>query len=509
MFTLKQAAPYLVEFLGTFFVAFSGGCVDATGTPNFKPTSSGFAVVASMYAFGSVSAHMSPAISISFGLTGQMAWSKVWAYVVLQLTAAMLAALLATHLLHHSFDLGPHGGHDMGDSLVVEVIYSATLCFVALNVMASRRVNPPERQNQFFALAVGFVYIASGHVAREVCGAWLNPAMNFGFGVVLSPEPYACIVYLAYQAAGAVLAAMLFFMVRPEELGTSTPQVSQAWRALSLCGSRNESPSDGLEGQQESNVHYEAPWPCKVLGEFLGTYVIAVTFALARVLAVKDEQDAAASSLDDYTVIWATGAVWLSMAYSLGDLSAHFNPAVTVAAVLRGGCSVALGFSFLLAQGCAGVGAGLTCLLIRKGGNFLENPWRVNDLGPKELGWPALAVGEVLFTMAICVAFLCVNTVKSERYPKAPSVTGFEFGLASAFAFSAGGIALHGLGCLNPALALGVTTMNFVSSGFVVGSRATMLMQLCLLELLGAAAAALMFVQSHPKEYTKDPLLVN
>lgn len=523
MLTRKQMAPYIGECLGTFFVAFSAGCVDATGAAAFKPTTHGFAVVASMYAFGAISGgHLSPAISISFGLTRNMVWTKVWAYVVMQFIGGLLGALATSALLHHSFQMGPHGGYDLWDSLVVEVIYSGILCFVALNVMASRRVSPAE-SNQFFGIAVGFVYVASGHVAREVCGAWLNPALTFGYGVVWSMhEPtqlYTCLLYLAYQAAGAVVAAVLFFMVRPEELNLeeSVSKVQQAWSSLSFCGWRREGSTESAHGHsqeeaqeaQESRVQatYEAPWPSQVLSEFLGTYVIAFTFTLARVLKEHDQISNVMSSLDNYTVIWATGAAWLSMAYALGNISAQLSPAVTLAIMMRGG-SLPLGLTFITAQCAGGIAAGVTCVLIRRGGSLIVNPERVSDLGPQALGWPVLAVGEVVFTMASCLVFLCIATVKSERYTKAPNVNSFEFGIANAFSFGAGGIAMQGMSCLNPALALAVTSSNFISSGFLVGSRAAMLMNYALLEVLGAVLASLLFVYSHPKEFTKDPLMV-
>merc|ERR1719265_3106636 len=93
------------------------------------------------------------------------------------------------------------------------------LCFVVLSCALSKRNNPRDDGNQFFGLAIGFVIVAGGHAAGGISGACYNPAVAFGLDVS-SHWPF---IYTGFELTGAVLAAILFRMVRPEDFNSSTP----------------------------------------------------------------------------------------------------------------------------------------------------------------------------------------------------------------------------------------------------------------------------------------------
>jgi aquaporin Z len=278
------------------------------------------------------------------------------------------------------------------------------------------------------------------------------------------------------------------------------------------------------------------------LAELLGTYVVTFTYVLASVnqqmaaehsAAGKAQRNAtdpvfvhmphvhrtpvgseAVDTRSTSSVAWATGAAMLSLAYALGSVSgSHFNPAVTLAVLLsrRPGCPVAEGTSFMLAQGGAAIGAALTVCMLHRSGSSMFNKDRVVDMGPVTedgYSWPALVIGEGVFTAAMALVLMCMVTVKSPRYPKAPSTKSFQFALVTGMCYTAGSYAMEGIshGHLNPAVSLGVAASNFISSGFqTVNSQA--LLYYVAAQALGSVAAAIVFVVVHPHEYKMDPLL--
>merc|ERR1719410_1976621 len=216
------------------------------------------------------------------------------------------------------------------------------------------------------------------------------------------------------------------------------------------------------------------------------------------------------------TVAWATGAAVLCMAYSLANVSGgHFNPAVTLAAMCTGKCGgpghrvfgAMESLSFMVAQAGASILAALTYVCVHRGeGDFKE----VVDFGPKhDYGWSAVFIGEAIFTLAVALCVLCTTTVRDPRYPKAPSTRSFQFAFAIGMCVTAGGFALEGItgGNLNPAVSLGVSTANFIGSGFHVGERMSRFLSYAIPQMSGGLMAAAAFRLAHPLEYKEDPLL--
>ncbi|CAK0831273.1 unnamed protein product [Prorocentrum cordatum] len=459
------------------------------------------------------------------------------------------------------------GSSDFIDAIIVELIFSTTIAFVALNCMASSRANPPGDRNQYFALAVGFVAIAGGYCTNDISGAFLNPAATVGFGVTSKSALSAVGCYVACQLLAANAAVILYFMVRPEELEEVVEDVvdglscERAFRALAFCGARRRAEdeggaapdSEGGPGAEVPKAHmyenYAVQVSARWLAELLGTYVVTFTFVLATVnqqmaaehSAVGQAQrnatepvlvhmphvhghaargatpigTQAADTHSSSSVAWATGAAMLSLAYALGGVSgSHFNPAVTLAVLLsrRPGCLVAEGTSFVLAQSGAAICAALTVCMLHRSGNSMFNKDRVVDMGPNTedgYGWAALISGEAIFTAATALVVMCMMTVKSPRYPKASSTRSFQFALVTGMCYTAGSYAMEGIshGHLNPAFSLGIATSNFISSGFqAVNSQA--LLYYVAAQALGSVGAAMAFVVVHPHEYKMDPLMV-
>ena len=165
--------------------------------------------------------------------------------------------------------------------------------------------------------------------------------------------------------------------------------------------------------------------------ELIGTFFLVFTVA--------------ASSLSRSTFTpFAAGAALMVMVYAGGHISGgHYNPAVTMAALLRRRIGLADAGAYWIVQLAAGLIAGVVAVAV-------VNPGSVTTLHPSGRAVAAVAVVEFLFTFALCYVVLNVATSKDQR-------DNSFFGLAIGFTVLAGAFAAGGIsgGAFNPAVSLG------------------------------------------------------
>jgi aquaporin Z len=172
----------------------------------------------------------------------------------------------------------------------------------------------------------------------------------------------------------------------------------------------------------------------KYVTEFIGTFFL--TFAVV-----------VAALTGSVFVPLAAGGTLMVMIYAGGHISgAHYNPAVTIAALIRRRIGIADAAAYWVAQVAGGV---IAAVIARAA----VNPASVKTLALSGHAEAAAAVVEVLITFALCYVVLNVATSKDQ-----PG-NGF-FGLAIGFTVVAGAFAVGGIsgGVFNPAVALGGAT---------------------------------------------------
>jgi aquaporin Z len=496
MGALEEIGPYLAEFMGTFVLVFTIGCSQLSGdggNPAYAMTAVASSLMVMTYALARISGgHFNPAVTIAVAISGKMRGSsssangdgddanavlnvprqfivddrsptkiatKVFLYVCSQVLGATLAALAYTTLFGEELALKPAPGHDWVEAGVCEALYTAMLCFVFLNVTAAKHNVP----NQFYGLAIGFVYIAGGYAAAPISGGALNPAVSVGIDVSSSSDgTWWCLPYVLYQIVGALVACLLFRLVRPEDYARPPRTISDnapvTFRPRRLMSTR-------------------------LASEFIGTMIVAMTFGL-NVLG------------GSQATAWSVAAALICMMYALGDVSGgHFNPAVTlgVAIIDRKNWSAGDAAAYMCIQVLAGINAGFFFSGMWDGRTF---PLRSHDPFSTE----AAVIVEFIFTFVIVLVFLSTAVVKgiTTHLPR-----NFYFALAVGSCVTAGGTAAGKVsgGELNPALTLGISGIHELQRGGDFLCTASFLA----VQLLAGVVGALIFAVTHEKQRDMDP----
>jgi aquaporin Z len=173
------------------------------------------------------------------------------------------------------------------------------------------------------------------------------------------------------------------------------------------------------------------------------------------------------------------GAVLMTMVYAGGHISgAHYNPAVTLAVLVRG----RIGRSDAIRYWVAQVGAGAIAAVVVR---VIVSPGQVRPLAWSGQAIVAAFLAELLVTFALC--YVVLNVATSKDHPN-----NSFYGLAIGFTVASGAIAVGGIsgGVFNPAVAFaGVLT------GMVAGPALWLYL---VAQLVAGAAAGVVFRALNP-----------
>lgn len=207
---MTLTAKLLTELVGTFL--FLTVIALSAGAGPQAPLAIGVALMVVVYMGGHISgAHYNPAVSLAVFLRRKIGRLELVTYWIAQLIGAALAFVVGFLVSGKSAGIHPGAHVYAGSALAVEIIFTAALALVVLNVAATRAT----QGNSFYGLAIGFTVVAAVFVGGPISGGAFNPAV--GFGATLGSAFFTgggwgdLWIYVVGPLVGAVIAAGIHY----------------------------------------------------------------------------------------------------------------------------------------------------------------------------------------------------------------------------------------------------------------------------------------------------------
>lgn len=199
---------YLVEFIGTFFLVLTIGCVVLGGSAGaLAPVAIGSVLMVMIYAGGHISgAHYNPAVTLAVFLRGKCPVTDVVPYWVAQIAGGVVAAFAAMFLFREATVAVAAIGDNIPAALLAEFLFTFALAYVILNVATTDAT----AGNSYYGLAIGFTLLVGAYAVGPLTGGAFNPAVAIGgslMGIFSRPLIW---VYLVANLAGGAVAAFVY-----------------------------------------------------------------------------------------------------------------------------------------------------------------------------------------------------------------------------------------------------------------------------------------------------------
>ncbi|MCI0381213.1 MAG: aquaporin [Gemmataceae bacterium] len=205
---------YVVEFIGTFFLVTTIGCVVISpgDAGRLAPLAIGSVLMVMVFAGGHVSgAHYNPAVTLAVFLRGRCPAADVAPYMIAQVLGAAAAAVVVLFLKGNRSV--PTDQADIAGALIAELLFTFALCYVVLNVATAKGTSG----NSFYGLAIGFTVLAGAFAVGPISQGVFNPAVAVGITVMGLSSVVDIWIYLAANFAGGAAAAVAFGFINPDD----------------------------------------------------------------------------------------------------------------------------------------------------------------------------------------------------------------------------------------------------------------------------------------------------
>jgi len=166
---------YLVEFIGTYFLVLTIGCMaTVAGSGIIAPIVIGTVLMTMVYAGGAISGgHYNPAVSLAAVMRGALSADRLIPYMVSQILGGLCAALTVNYLADGPSVPAPAGFY-LPALLIGEFLFTFALCYVVLLTATGEKV----RGNSYYGFAIGAtVLVGAAAVGGTICMGAFNPAV--------------------------------------------------------------------------------------------------------------------------------------------------------------------------------------------------------------------------------------------------------------------------------------------------------------------------------------------
>ncbi len=207
---------YTVEFIGTFFLVFTVGCVLLLGGDGvINAIAIGFALMIMVYAGGHVSGgHYNPAVSLAAVIRKSLPASELIPYVIAQLLGATAAVMIVNHFSGHIANF-EGCAFNMWPMVTGEFLFTFALCYVVLMTATNRET----RGNSYFGLAIGAtVTVGIFAVGSVLCYGAFNPAVAMALGMMNIACWQSVFVTIVTNLAAGAIAAFLYNFTAPDKI---------------------------------------------------------------------------------------------------------------------------------------------------------------------------------------------------------------------------------------------------------------------------------------------------
>ena len=204
---------YIAEFIGTFFLVLTVGCVVIPSTPGvIPPLAIGAALMVMVYAAGHISGgHLNPAVTLGVWIRGRCETKDVLPYWGAQVLAGIVAALVAVFLVGNSAT--PLEIKSLPAVFVAEFLFTFALVYVVLNTATAKG----NAGNSFYGLAIGMTVMAGAFAVGAIGGGAFNPAVAVGVAIIKRVSFSQIWVHIVADLAGGLVAGLAFKFLNPDD----------------------------------------------------------------------------------------------------------------------------------------------------------------------------------------------------------------------------------------------------------------------------------------------------
>jgi aquaporin Z len=234
---------YAAELVGTFVLVFGGvgSAVLAGGHIGFAGVALAFglSLLVMVYTIGPISGcHINPAVTLGILLAKKIGMQDAIAYVIAQIIGAILASAVilfianglpggysaaASGLGADGYGLHSPDHYSMAAGFVAEVVLTA---FLVIVVLGSTDIKAPVG---FAGVAIGLVLTLIHLVGIPITNTSVNPARSIGPAVFVGGWAVQQLwLFIVAPLIGAVLAAVVYQMIRTSDTVISVPKAERA-----------------------------------------------------------------------------------------------------------------------------------------------------------------------------------------------------------------------------------------------------------------------------------------